>query len=214
MKKRMHARLAHIVLAAVLVCLADASGLADDWLRVRWVDDGDTIVLLDGRRVRYLGINAPEIAHDRYGRPGEPMGVEALALNRHLVHRKRVRLELDEETHDAYGRLLAYVFLPGNRMVNEQMVAGGLAHVLPHWPNNRYDARLLTAQRAAMQAGSGIWPRWKKIEVVVIGNRRSRRFHTRSCPNAGSISARNRIFFNKPWEAFWEGYAPAKGCFQ
>lgn len=213
MKRRMPDRLGRIVLAAVLVCLAGWAA-ADDWLRVRWVDDGDTIVLLDGRRVRYLGINAPEVAHERYGQKAEPMGSEALALNRHLVLRKRVRIELDEETHDAYGRLLAYVFLPGGRMVNEQMLLEGLAYVLPHRPNSRYDALLLRAQRTAMQAARGIWPRWKEMERQVIGNRRSRRFHARSCPNSRKIGARNRIRFDSPWEAFWEGYAPARKCFQ
>ena len=38
--------------------------LAETWYQVRWVDDGDTIVLQDGRHVRYIGINAPEIEHE------------------------------------------------------------------------------------------------------------------------------------------------------
>ena len=210
----MQFRLARIILASVLVCLVGSVALAVDWIRVRWVDDGDTIVLVDGRRVRYIGINAPEIANEQYGRKAQPLGDEALAFNRHLVHHKRVLLEFDEETRDAYDRLLAYVFLPGKQMVNEQMVASGLAYVLPHWPNRRYDAQLLRAQRAAMQAARGIWRQWKGIDQAVIGNRRSRRFHADSCPNGSKISARNRIRFNSPWEAFWEGYAPARECFQ
>jgi endonuclease YncB( thermonuclease family) len=32
---------------------------ASEWVSVKWVDDGDTILLTDGRRVRYIGINAP-----------------------------------------------------------------------------------------------------------------------------------------------------------
>ena len=38
--------------------------LAETWYHVRWVGDGDTIVLQDGRHVRYIGINAPEIEHE------------------------------------------------------------------------------------------------------------------------------------------------------
>ncbi len=169
-------------------------------------------MLTDGRRVRYIGINAPEIAHELYGQKAEPLGYEALAFNRHLVHRKRVRLELDEETHDAYDRLLAYVFLPGKQMVNEQMVVNGYAYILPHRPNRHYEPLLLDAQRAAMQAKRGIWRRWKLADGEVIGNRRSRRFHAPTCPNGSRISARNRIVFKSPWTAFWEGYAPAKAC--
>ena len=210
----MRYRIAPIALMCTLFCLAATLVSADDWIRVRWVDDGDTIVLVDGRRVRYLGIDAPEIAHEQHGRKAEPLGYEALTFNRHLVHRKRVRLELDEETHDAYQRLLAYVFLPGKQMVNEMMIVNGLAHVLPHWPNRRYASLLLEAQRTAMEAKRGIWRDWHKIDKAVIGNRRSRRFHDLSCPNARTISARNRVRFDSPWQAFWEGYAPAKQCFQ
>jgi micrococcal nuclease len=176
------------------------------------VDDGDTVVLMDGRRVRYLGINAPEIDHQRYGQKAEPLGYEARAFNRHLVHRKRIRLELDQETHDGYGRLLAYVYVRGNQMINEQMVLNGLAYFYPHWPNNRYDDLLLKAQRKAMLATRGIWRRWKENDRKVIGNRRSRRFHASTCPDAEKIKARNRIRFDTPWQAFWEGYAPARDC--
>ncbi|MEJ2430471.1 MAG: thermonuclease family protein [Deltaproteobacteria bacterium] len=51
--------------------------------QVRWVADGDTIVLTDGERVRYADINTPEVAH--HGEPGEPYGDEARAFNRKLV---------------------------------------------------------------------------------------------------------------------------------
>ena len=54
------------VLTALPVCGAERRG------QVRWVADGDTIVLKDGERVRYADINTPEVAHD--GEPGEPYG--------------------------------------------------------------------------------------------------------------------------------------------
>ena len=209
----MGSRPARIIAILVFVSLSGLAATADDWLRVRWVNDGDTIVLADGRRGRYLGINAPEIAHEQYGQKAEPLGYEALALNRRLVHRKRVRLELDAETHDAYDRLLAYVYVQGTQMVNVQMVVAGLAYFQPHWPNGRYDTQLLDAQRVAMQAKKGIWRRWQAHREPVIGNRRSRRFHVGSCPNSAKIHTRNRIQFDRPWKAFWEGYAPAKKCF-
>ena len=60
----MRCRQARIIWISILVCLTGSAAMAEDWLRVRWVNDGDTIVLTDGRKVRYLGINAPEIAHE------------------------------------------------------------------------------------------------------------------------------------------------------
>ena len=208
----MRRQIATIVLICILALLSGPWAGAADWIRVRWVDDGDTIVLADGRRVRYLGIDAPEIANPSYDRKAEPLGYEARSFNRRLVHRKRVRLELDAQPRDAYNRLLAYVFLPGGQMVNSLMLVNGYAFVLPHHPNNRYESELLAAQRTAMQARRGIWQRWQAFEGKVIGNRRSKRFHALSCAAASSISARNRVPFNSAWEAFWQGYAPARGC--
>ena len=52
---------------------------ADTWQRVKWVIDGDTIVLSNGPKVRYIGIDAPELAHDDH--EAEPYGVEAKRFN-------------------------------------------------------------------------------------------------------------------------------------
>jgi hypothetical protein len=60
--------------------LVSGNANADPWYKVRWVDDGDSIVLQDGRHVRYIGINAPEIQHD--DRPAEPFGYKAKSLFR------------------------------------------------------------------------------------------------------------------------------------
>jgi len=86
-------------------------------VRVRWVDDGDTIVLIDDRRVRYIGINAPEIEHG--DQPADPFGYEARELNRRLVFRKKVRLEYENQKTDRHGRVLAYVFLSRGTFVNQ-----------------------------------------------------------------------------------------------
>jgi len=58
---------------------------ASEWVSVKWVDDGDTILLSDGRRVRYIGINAPEVAHAKYGQQAEPFGQKASDANKALV---------------------------------------------------------------------------------------------------------------------------------
>ena len=143
-------------------------------------------LMVDGRRVRYLGIDAPEIANPSYDKKAEPLGYEALGFNRRLVHRKRVRLELDVQSRDAYDRVLAYVFLPGKQMVNSLMLVNGYAFVLPHHPNSRYESELLAAQRTAMQARRGIWQRWYAFEGKVIGNR----------PASAIAEYRNRPYMN------------------
>ena len=122
---------------------------------VRRVYDGDTIQLENGMHVRYIGINAPEIAHQ--DKPGEPFGPEALAFNEKIVLSKPVRIQGDQEASDQYNRRLAYIFLQDGTFVNQEIVRNGLAHVLYKSPNITYDAALLKSQQEAMKAGKGMW---------------------------------------------------------
>lgn len=183
---------------------------ASEPVRVKYVNDGDTVQLADGRSVRYIGVNAPEIDHAR--QTAQPFAVEARALNAELVASQTVRLEYDREPLDDYGRTLAYVFLRDGSMVNERLLRSGLAFCLFTLPNVKYESRLLAAQRAAMQSGRGMWTGWQEESGRYIGNRNSRRFHRANCPEAKRISPRNRILFVKRWDAFWAGYSPSREC--
>jgi endonuclease YncB( thermonuclease family) len=184
--------------------------LASQWRQVRWVDDGDTVVLSDGTRVRYIGINAPEIAHE--DRPAERFGPEASAFNRKLVDQKRVRLELDRERQDQYGRLLAYVFLEDGTFVNAELVRAGYAYYLFLTPNTKYDQLLLRLQREAMAKRVGLWRGFPDQQGTYVGNGHSKRFHQANCPFGKMISPENRVVFKTKYDAFWAGYAPGKRC--
>jgi micrococcal nuclease len=136
--------------------LASASAQTDDCAVVHVVD-GDTIHVQCGARVekvRYIGIDAPEIHHPTWGE--EPGGREAAALNRRLVGGGHVRLELDVRARDQYGRLLAYVWA-GDLMVNAEVVRLGYAQVMTVPPNVRYRTLFLMLQREARAAGRGLW---------------------------------------------------------
>jgi micrococcal nuclease len=136
--------------------LASASAQTDDCAVVHVVD-GDTIHVQCGARVekvRYIGIDAPEIHHPTWG--AEPGGREAAALNRRLVGGRHVRLELDVRARDQYGRLLAFVWA-GDLMVNAELVRLGYAQVMTVPPNVRYQALFLKLQREARAAGRGLW---------------------------------------------------------
>jgi len=121
------------------------------------VDDGDTIdVRVDEKveRVRYIGIDAPEVAHE--GRGGAPGGEAAARVNRALLRGRHVRLEFDQERRDRYGRLLAYVWT-GGTMVNLEMVRLGYARALTIPPNIRYARRFVRAEASAKRAELGLW---------------------------------------------------------
>jgi len=121
------------------------------------VVDGDTIhVRIDAgvAKVRYIGVNTPEVHHPTKGE--EPGGREATEVNRRLIEGKTVRLELDVQERDRYGRLLAYVSV-GDVMVNAELVRLGYAQVMTVPPNVRYQQLFLKLQREAREAGRGLW---------------------------------------------------------
>lgn len=121
------------------------------------VVDGDTIhVRLAGRveKVRYIGVNTPELRHPTEGQ--QPGSREARDVNRRLVEGRQVRLELDVGERDRYGRLLAYVWV-GQTMVNAELVGQGYAQVMTVPPNVRYQQLFLRLQREAREASRGLW---------------------------------------------------------
>jgi len=145
-----------LLLLLPLLAAGAASAATIEGTVVRIVD-GDTIyVRLADRveKIRYIGVNAPEIHHPLKGQ--EPGGREAAAVNRHLVGGRHVRLELDVRTRDRYGRLLAYVWV-GDTMINAELVREGYAQVMTVPPNVKYQELFVTLQREARHAGRGLW---------------------------------------------------------
>ena len=142
-----------VVLALVLPAVAQ-SALEGPVVRIV---DGDTIHVRVGDRVekvRYIGVNTPEVHHPRKGE--EPGGRAAAAVNRELVSGRRVRLELDVQSRDRYGRLLAYVWV-NDTMINAELVRRGFAQVMTVPPNVRHQSLFVQLQREARDAGRGLW---------------------------------------------------------
>ena len=136
--------------------LVSFKGGADSALfQVARVFDGDTVLLQDGRRIRFLGINTLEIAHGN--QPAESGGEQAKFWLQQRLEHKFISLEGDSEAQDKYGRTLAYVFSEDQQNINLQLVKNGLASVSIFPPNLKYTEVLLAAQQSAEQAGLGIW---------------------------------------------------------
>lgn len=110
--------------------------------------DGDTIELEDGRRVRYIGINAPE--------KDQCFGEKAVQANKELALGKQVRLETDVQQFDKYGRTLAYVFVR-NKLINEELVRTGFVKTATYPPNVKYQQRFRQAEDTARKNQKGLW---------------------------------------------------------
>ncbi len=126
-------------------------GSPPDTARVTQVIDGDTITIEGGYRVRYIGIDTPEIHPEL-----EAYGMEALEANRRLVEGKEVRLERDVSETDKYGRLLRYVYAD-DIFVNAELVRQGLAEAKAYPPDIEYQDELEELEVEARQAGRGMW---------------------------------------------------------
>ena len=200
------------LLAAILAwgCAPKPQGPPQQAL-VERVIDGDTLVLAGGKRVRLLGIDAPEM--EKEGRPAEFLAHKSKAYLADLAQGKRVRLEYDQLRYDHYGRLLAYIFVDDNILVNAALLRQGLAHVYFHPPNVRYRETLLAAQTAAMDARRGLWQKaLNQDESYYLANRNTLRFHRPSCPMAEKIAPANRQKITSLKQAYLEGYSPCRSC--
>ena len=199
------------VVACVLL-LAQAAAAETFTAKVRFIPDGDTIILNDGRRVRLVGIDAPETV--KKDKPAQLCAAEAKAALAELVNGRELRIRAFG--HDRYGRILGLVVLPDGRVANEALLLEGLAFFywhedLPREVAGRYPA----LQREALRTGEGCWDEVLSAasnKGPYVGNRRSRRFHAPGCPGAARVGRRNRVAFETLEEAFAAGYAPARTC--
>lgn len=132
------------------------------------VIDGDTVVLANGEHVRLIGIDAPESRNNpklerdslRSGKDINvilKMGKEASQFVRQLVEGKAVRLELDVQKRDKYGRLLAYIYLEDGTFVNAKIMEAGYAQVMTIPPDVKYADMFLKLQARARKDGAGLW---------------------------------------------------------
>ncbi|HET7570168.1 MAG TPA: thermonuclease family protein [Gammaproteobacteria bacterium] len=123
---------------------------------VRYVIDGDTVILDGGRHIRIVGLNAPEIGHD--GAPDQPF---ARAARNRLIAllastHDRIAWSTAPDRRDHYGRTLAHIYVHG-RDAARLLLRAGLAAVIAIPPNVRRSACYAAAETVARVAHRGLW---------------------------------------------------------
>lgn len=130
------------------------------------VIDGDTIEIEGKIKVRYIGVNSPEIYHDSTGKKtGEQcFANEAYLENKKLVEGKTITLVKDISEKDKYGRLLRYVYLgdpstsSGQALfINDYLISNGFAKLMTIKPDIKYSVNFKEAQNKAKENNLGIW---------------------------------------------------------
>jgi len=133
-------------------------------VEVEEVIDGDTIQVRDLQtdeiiRVRYLGIDTPELEGPDYE---SCFSSQAKEKNEELVLDQKLILEFDIDRYDQFGRTLAYVYTLdelGEKeiFVNLQLLEKGCARFYLDKQNTLRQAELVQAALSAQEDFSGLW---------------------------------------------------------
>jgi endonuclease YncB( thermonuclease family) len=185
-------------------------------MRVLEVVDGDTFQLKSGKRVRLMGVDAPE-----YSRCG---GQEAKEFLKNLVSNKIVSLQ--EETQEAYGRALSLVYA-NNLLINEEVLKAGWGRT--DYRKNSKRQILTNAFHAAQQKKIGIWSELCRAEgnfakpespdCLIKGNidkgTYKKFYHFPGCRQYNMVAMEKDVgdrWFCSEVEATSAGFVRASGC--
>ena len=128
---------------------------------VKDVTDGDTITLDNGQKVRYIGIDTPEI--HKTGNKPTCYGAEAKTKNTELVAGKTILLKKDISEVDRYGRLLRFVYLydpvasKEGTFVNDYLLRQGYAQQATFPPDVAKVEEFKLAEQEARTNKRGLW---------------------------------------------------------
>ena len=127
--------------------------------------DGDTarfIIKGEDVKVRFLGINSPEI--ETNNKKGEEYGEEAKKYTcKKLKNANKIQIEYDSNSdkEDKYGRTLAYVFVD-DKLLESMILKRGYATVKYVKENYKYYDELIDAEKYAKNKKLGLYSNKKK----------------------------------------------------
>ncbi|MBN2297598.1 MAG: thermonuclease family protein [Deltaproteobacteria bacterium] len=120
---------------------------------VRKVYDGDTIQLDDGRKIRLIGVDAPEVKSP-YSEE-EPFGLQSKRYLSKLLLGKKVYIKTAAVQYDKYGRTLAYVYMD-DVLLNGRIIKDGWARAYVRF-DYEYRDLFISYEKEAKARGIGIW---------------------------------------------------------
>lgn len=128
----------------------------DEVATLEKVYDGDTIKLTDGRKVRLIAINTPEMGHSQ--RPEQAYAADARDTLKNLfIKNRRVKLKWGKDKKDRFKRLLAHVFTEDGQNVAALLLRRGLGYAIVVPPNEWQIDCYFSLEQEAKRASRGIW---------------------------------------------------------
>ncbi|TDO95567.1 thermonuclease family protein [Marinomonas balearica] len=147
---------------------------------VKRVVDGDTVYFDDGKKVRLVGVNTPELDH-KSGQH-EPFALEAKRYLKSLIGHK-VYWQASRNDEDRYGRKLYYLFDNDRISIASRLISKGLGYRIAIPPNTEYQDCLIRSEWNARKALKGLWrapQNWQpkagftKVSVTITSITRNR----------------------------------------
>lgn len=185
---------------------------------VERVVDGDTVVLNNSEKVRFVCVNTPEKNEEGY--------IEATNFLKEILLNKTVLLVKDNTDKDKYKRLLRYVYLSDGTFVNSLIAEKGFGEILMIEPNTKLCPEIKAAEDKAKSEKLGIWAKEKAVEenidpcvalgcpegTTAVGSKNSDKWHYCSCKWAKRIKKENLVCFKTTKEAEEKGYKKTQTC--
>ena len=162
MRKKYLISLVVLFILLILTNVSFAESNKNDRFQAKYIKtaDGDTArFIIDGEnvRVRFLGINTPEISGEN--KVEEPFGNEAFEYTKNkLDNAKKIELEYDDvaDKEDRFGRKLCYIWVD-DELYEKELLEQGLAKTYMLKNNYKYADELKSAERKAKDAKIGVW---------------------------------------------------------
>jgi len=166
-------------------------------VRIKYVIDGDTVVLTDNRHIRLIGINTPELSHNK-NQPSEE-GAEAAKemLVQLLSNQAQIQLHYEKERLDRHGRTLAHIYLNNGLNIQAEMLKQGFAIPLRITPNLSLADCYAASSLIAKEEKRGLWalPRYKTHNVHSL-SRNAKGFYFISGKVVRVSESRSSIWIN------------------
>ena len=124
---------------------------------VKWVYDGDTLLLTDDRKIRVIGIDTPEVKHHK--QKAQAYGAKAKEALRELLKKNdyKIFLRYGKEHLDKYSRILAHVYTLDGINISNWLLEKGFARTLSYPPNVLLADCYKESEKQAQQSKLRIW---------------------------------------------------------
>ncbi len=139
-----------IILGGCVLPIEDRGSLQQQSgvVEIKYVVDGDTVVLVDDQKIRLLGIDTPERDAFFYD--------EASKALRDILTAGDVSMRKDISETDRYGRLLRHLYV-GDLWVNAYMIEEGYARMVTFPPDVEHVDTFRALQNDARASKKGLW---------------------------------------------------------